>query len=133
MKTIKFSVIVPHHNTPRLLIRLLDSIPDRQDIQVIVVDDNSDIPIQEWDTLKKQIHSNVSVKLTKEGKGAGYARNVGLSLAKGEWLMFADADDYYAPDTFNIIENNLNDTIDILYYCVDKEPGAVNSRAEIVQ
>ncbi len=33
--------------------------------------------------------------LTKEGKGAGYARNIALDYALGEWLVFADADDFF--------------------------------------
>ncbi len=36
-----FSIIIPHHNIPDLLGRCLRSIPERDDIQVIVVDDNS--------------------------------------------------------------------------------------------
>ena len=39
---IYYSFIIPHHNTPDLLKRLIDSIPQREDIEVIVVDDNSD-------------------------------------------------------------------------------------------
>ena len=41
--TKKYSVIIPHKNTPELLQRCLASIPKRVDIQVIVVDDNSDL------------------------------------------------------------------------------------------
>ena len=39
---INYSFIIPHHNTPDLLQRLVDSIPQRDDIEIIVVDDNSD-------------------------------------------------------------------------------------------
>lgn len=38
----KYSIIIPHYNIPELLQRCLDSIPERDDVQVIVVDDNSD-------------------------------------------------------------------------------------------
>jgi glycosyltransferase involved in cell wall biosynthesis len=37
-----YSFIIPHKNCPDLLQRCVDSIPDRDDVQVIVVDDNSD-------------------------------------------------------------------------------------------
>ena len=33
------SIIIPHYNTPDLLGKLIDSIPDTDDIQIIVVDD----------------------------------------------------------------------------------------------
>jgi glycosyltransferase involved in cell wall biosynthesis len=39
---ITFSIIIPHKNTPELLQRCLASIPKREDIQIIVIDDNSD-------------------------------------------------------------------------------------------
>ena len=39
---IYYSFIIPHHNTPELLQRLINSIPQRKDIEIIVVDDNSD-------------------------------------------------------------------------------------------
>lgn len=38
---IKYSIIIPHYNAPHLLERCLKSIPVREDIQVIVVDDCS--------------------------------------------------------------------------------------------
>ena len=39
---INYSFIIPHKNCPDLLQRCVDSIPERDDVQVIVVDDNSD-------------------------------------------------------------------------------------------
>ena len=38
-----YSIIIPHHNTPDLLQRLLHSIPQRDDLEVIIVDDNGDV------------------------------------------------------------------------------------------
>ena len=40
--SINYSIIIPHKNIPELLVRCLNSIPEREDIQVIVVDDCSD-------------------------------------------------------------------------------------------
>ena len=75
-----------------MLNRCLDSIPTRDDVQIIVVDDNSDVD-------KKPILSRQNVELVlldeERSKGAGRARNVGIWKAKGKWLLFADADDYY--------------------------------------
>ena len=45
---IKYSIIIPHKNSPDLLKRCLESIPDRTDIQVVVVDDNSSSAIIDW-------------------------------------------------------------------------------------
>lgn len=94
---IKFSFIIPHKNTPDLLQKCLDSIPRRDDVQIIVVDDNSDGDKVDFDHFPGLDDPTVEVYLTKEGRGAGYARNVGLSHAIGKWLVFADADDFFNP------------------------------------
>ena len=44
-----YSIIIPHKNTPKFLQRCLDSIPQREDLEVIVVDDNSDPNIVDFD------------------------------------------------------------------------------------
>jgi len=41
-KNIIYSIIIPHKNIPELLIRCIESIPSKNDIEIIVVDDNSD-------------------------------------------------------------------------------------------
>ena len=47
-QNVKYSIIIPHKNSPDLLKRCLESIPDRTDIQVVVVDDNSSSAIIDW-------------------------------------------------------------------------------------
>ncbi len=47
-KEIVYSIIIPHKNIPLLLQRCLDSIPQREDIQIIVVDDNSSSDIVDF-------------------------------------------------------------------------------------
>ncbi len=96
MNNINYSIIIPHKNIPQLLQRCLDSIPIRDDVQVIVVDDNSDTDKVNFDNFPKWKGKNYEYYLTKEGKGAGYARNVGIKHAIGKWLLFADADDEYS-------------------------------------
>lgn len=98
---IKYSIIIPHKNIPDLLQRCLDSIPNRNDIQVIVVDDNSDSDIVDFEHFPIWKGEHYEYYLTDEGKGAGYARNIGLQYAKGEWVLFADADDYFYPETLS--------------------------------
>ena len=118
MSNVKYSIIIPHYNTPDLLIRCVESIPERDDIQVIVVDDNStdsDEYIQRYHRLYRK---NVQVYLTKEGRGAGYARNIGLQYATGEWILFADADDFYIRDFTQLLDENYDSIADIIYFNV---------------
>lgn len=100
---INFSIIIPHKNIPDLLQRCLGSIPVRDDVQVIVVDDNSDAEKVDFEHFPQWEGEHYEYYLTKEGKGAGYARNVGLKHANGEWVLFADADDYYFTENLNTL------------------------------
>ena len=65
---INYSIIIPHKNIPNLLQRCLDSIPNREDVQIIVVDDNSDPNIVDFDKFPGLNRSNVEVIFTKEGE-----------------------------------------------------------------
>lgn len=113
---IRFSFIIPHKNAPELLERCILSIPSyRNDVEIIVVDDYSDnrIIIQELDCLKS---NNIHIVYLSESKGAGYARNEGIKIAKGKWLLFADADDFYTENLSGILQKYVDDdSTDIVY------------------
>jgi glycosyltransferase involved in cell wall biosynthesis len=113
-----FSIIIPHKNIPNLLQRCLNSIPRRKDIQIIVIDDNSDDSIVDFNNFPGLGDKYVEVYLTKEGKGAGYARNVGLKYAKGKWLLFADADDFFTENAFEYLFLKVDSPHEILYFKV---------------
>lgn len=113
---INYSFIIPHHNTPDLLQRLVDSIPQRNDIEIIVVDDNSD------EDKKANVvrHDVKTIFIDKDHtKGAGRARNVGIDYAKGKWLLFADADDFYKPNFMEVLDDYKDDEMDILFFNTD--------------
>lgn len=118
MEEYNYTIIIPHKNIPNLLQRCLDSIPERPDVQIIVVDDNSDPAIVDFENFPGKDRKNTEIYLTKEGKGAGYARNVGLRHAKGKWLLFADADDYYTKDALVILDKYKESDVDIVFYNV---------------
>lgn len=114
----RYSIIIPHRNIPNLLQRCLDSIPQREDIQVIVVDDNSDADKVDFNTFPGLNRKHTEVYLTKEGRGAGYARNVGLEHATGEWLLFADSDDTFFPTIEEVLQRLESTTADLVYFDV---------------
>lgn len=116
MIDIRYSIIIPHYNSPKLLQRCLDSIPIREDIEVIVVDDCSNPEIVTLAQMPGQDRPYTQVYQTPQGGSAGRARNMGLEHAKGEWLIFADADDYFEPEAFAIFDAHHNDEEDILFY-----------------
>lgn len=112
----KYSIIIPHKDIPELLQRCLDSIPRRDDIQIIVVDDNSNPAKVDFNHFPGMNEQCVEIYLTKEGKGAGYARNVGLKYVKGKWVLFADADDYFNYCLLDALDSYMLSNADIVFF-----------------
>ena len=135
------SIIIPNRNNPELLSRCLDSIPKREDIQIIVVDDNSDEHLVDFNKYPGYDNPNVELVFSKEGKGAGYARNVGLKYAKGKWLVFCDSDDELITDSFSRkLDEYLDSDAEIIFFdvvVVDYETNEVlsanNSYQDIIR
>lgn len=113
---IKYTVVIPHKNCQNLLARCLKSIPIRNDIEVIIVDDNSDENVVDFDNFPGYNRKGVVHIFSKKSGGAGFARNKGLEVAQGKWMLFADADDFYEPNAFAIIDDLVSEDIDILHF-----------------
>lgn len=111
-----FSIIIPHHNIPHLLKRCLSSIPQREDTQVIVVDDKSNENYLPTLQLLEKEFDWITFIYTKEGKGAGYARNIGLSHAKGDYILFADADDFFNYCIEQILDEYAGSQYDAVFF-----------------
>lgn len=118
MALINYSVIIPNKNNFTLLERCLASIPLRDDIQIIVVDDNSDSSKFDFSKYPGLERSGTEVVFTYEGGGAGFARNIGVSKAIGRWVVFADSDDFFLANAFSVLDNYVDSELDILYYNV---------------
>lgn len=114
----EISIIIPHYNTPRLLKKLLDSIPDIEEIEVIVVDDRSNLNVEEYkECIKKYSNRNICFLANDSlGKGAGVCRNIGIAKAVGKWLLFADADDYFTDNFYEELESYINSDAEIIYF-----------------
>lgn len=116
MKDVTYTIIIPHKNIPDLLRRCLASIPKFENLQIIVVDDNSDPNKVDFVHFPGLGEPCVEVYFTKEGRGAGYARNVGLNYARGEWLLFADADDTFNEGFVQVLDLYSKSSFDIVYF-----------------
>ena len=111
-----YSVIIPHKNCIPLLQRCLDSIPQRDDIQVIVIDDVSTLTEEERSMMESFQNDRTKVVFLTETKYAGGARNVGLSLAEGKWVVFSDSDDFFTPNAFEIMDDYVDSDYDIVFF-----------------
>lgn len=114
-----YTFIIPHYNIPELLMRCLNSIPVREDVQVIVVDDCSPDADSYMSRFPELSRPNLEFYSTPKGGSAGRARNVGLDHAKGKWLLFADADDLFTDKLEKVLDDNVNAEEDVIYFNVE--------------
>lgn len=115
-RTYNFTVIIPHRNIPALLQRALDSVPVREDLQVVVVDDASSPDKVDFSRFPGMDRPDTEVVLTKEGGGAGYARNVGLQHARGKWVLFLDADDFFSEACNRVLDEVKDRPEDMIFF-----------------
>ncbi|MDO4931322.1 MAG: glycosyltransferase [Prevotellaceae bacterium] len=94
-----FSIIIPIYNAALFLLQCLDSIARQTytDFEVIMVDDGS---TDDSAAICKKMQQRDSrfMYVYKENGGVSSARNLGIDKAKGEWISFVDADDWFAED-----------------------------------
>lgn len=117
----KISIIIPVYNVEEYLKQCLDSVINQtfKDIEIIIVNDgstdNSINIIEEY----KERDSRI-IFLNQENHGPGYARNSGLKIAKGEYILFIDSDDWIREDTlqelYEIVKNDKNIDLIIFQY-----------------
>ncbi len=95
------SVIVPVFNGEQYMKKCLDSILEQDcDLEIIVVDDGS--TDGSWDILKSYERKYGNVLLIRQANlHAGIARNVGLQMARGEYIHFFDVDDVLLPNSYS--------------------------------
>lgn len=117
------SIIVPVYNVEKYLPKCIDSILAQTftDFELILVDDGSPDRCGEICDEYAGKDSRIVV-IHKENGGQSSARNMGLDIARGEYIGFVDSDDYIAKDMYETLYNNLvNNNADIsicgIYHC----------------
>lgn len=117
-KVKKLSIIIPHFNSIDLLKKLITSIPVIEDVEIIVVDDNSTEDTLELNRIKtdpKYKHVKYLTNSTSV-QSAGACRNIGLEAAIGEWILFADADDYFTENFYEIVKKYFDSTYEVILF-----------------
>ena len=93
----KVSAILPVYNVENFLEKCMDSLVNQtlEDIEIICVNDGSSDSSLEILKSYEAKDSRITVIDCKKNRNAGYARNQGLKIARGEYLAFLDSDDFY--------------------------------------
>lgn len=149
----KLSIVVPIYNVAPYLRKCVDSLlaQDYDDYEIILVDDGSpdscpqicDEYVEKAKSGKLKAKSGADVPLTsdiqhqtsgfitvihRENGGLSVARNSGIEVARGEYLMFVDSDDYLEPNVLGALMAQIErDNLDVLRYNYQN----VNERYEV--
>lgn len=123
MKSPLVSIVVPVYNAEKYLQRCCESVLNQsyKQIELILVDDGStDNSLEICESFKKQ---DARVKVVhKENGGVSSARNKGIEVAVGEFIMFVDSDDWIDFDTVEVLINlALHNGTDIVVYSLLNE------------
>lgn len=117
---IKLSIIIPVYNVADYLRKCVDSVLNQDLVsstyEIILVDDGSpDESPQICDNYSSD-HDNIRV-IHRENGGLSAARNSGIEVAQGEYIMFVDSDDFIEPNVLGkLMAQAERDNLDVLRY-----------------
>lgn len=123
----KFSIIIPIYKVEKYLERCIDSVLQQtyHNYEVILVDDGSPDACARICDVYADSFAFVKV-IHKENGGLSSARNAGLTIAKGEYVIFLDSDDWWLDKNFLseaqgfISRNREKDDLDVILFQAKK-------------
>lgn len=125
---IKLSIIIPIFNAEKYLLNCIKSTLkqdlSKSEYEIILINDGSTDGSEDIILQFTEVHENI-IYLKQTNKGVSSARNLGLSIARGNYVTFIDADDTINENTLgSIVEAAIKENLDILYlnltYCDSK-------------
>ena len=119
--SIDVSIIIPFYNTPHLMLRkAIDSILEQSFInfEVLLINDGSK---KDYSHLEKEYSQDKRIKFfTQENLGVSAARNKGIEIASGKYIVFHDADDFVENNfLYSLIKNIRNS--DLVVCSIDEQ------------
>ena len=114
----KITVIIPSYNSEENIIECLESIRKQSyfNYEVIIINDGSSD--NSPGIIRNYIKTNQKFKLvSQENKGVSSARNLGLSLATGKYIVFIDSDDWVEDNYLEILYKKIKSSnYDIVFH-----------------
>ena len=106
---VKVSVILPVYNVEKYIRRCLDSMISQslKELEFIFIDDCSrDGSVAIIEEYRKK-DSRIKILRNSSNMGPGPSRNRGIDVARGEFLTFADPDDWVSPNCYELLYNKV--------------------------
>ena len=124
----KVSVCIPCYNEEELVVKCLDSVPERDDIEIVIIEDcSTDSTYQVLQQYVKD-HPNKIINLlhNEENMGHGYTINKCIDNATGDWIVELGSDDYFIQDkVLNFIDTELDYNYDLVFFGLVDNNGRV--------
>lgn len=116
-KNVLISIIVPIYNVEEYLDRCLQSLIHQSytTTEIILIDDESPDKCPAMCDNYAKVDKRIRVIHKKNG-GLSDARNAGLDIASGDFVIFVDSDDYIEKDLCKTLVSNIQDNCDIYAY-----------------
>lgn len=104
----KISIILPIYNAEKYLEDCIKSVLNQthKNLEIILVNDGSTDNSKEICEKYKRLDNRIKV-INVENGGASKARNEGLKIATGKYIMFLDADDFFEPTACEVLYNKI--------------------------
>lgn len=112
----KFSAIVTAYNVEKYLGKCLESLKPlaQENFEIILVDDGStDNSLSMIKNFAKELPSGICKTISKTNGGLSSARNAGLEVITGDYVIFIDGDDYINPEKLSQLCQNMKPKCDV--------------------
>lgn len=122
---IKVSIVIPVYNKEKYLPKCVESLVNQtlKDIEILFINDGSSD--KSLEILEKYAENDNRIKIINQANcGQGIARNVGINIAKGDYIGFVDPDDWIELDTYEKMyyqAKKINSDIVICDYMIYQE------------
>lgn len=107
----KVSVIIPNYNANKYILRCIESVIKQtyKNIEIIVIDDGS--TDKSWKTIQEinEKYENI-ITFRQHNLNAAIARNKGIDLASGKYILFLDSDDELFESSIEIMVDKIENT-----------------------
>ena len=115
----KLTIIIPVFNQEKLILRALDSIPIRDDIEIIVINDGSTDQTKE--VIENYDFKNLTIIIDSPiNEGCAASLNKGIELAHGEYILQLDSDDYLITNNFNLFLDEIKESHEDLIFFINE-------------
>ena len=118
----KISIVIPTYNASSFIHRCIDSIMQQTHVDweaIFINDGSTDNTLQILESYA-QIDKRIKV-FSQKNQGPGVARNTGISLAQGRYIVFVDSDDIISPNYLSLLDAHEEDLVFIDVQAVDAE------------